>query len=571
MILNDRSLDPSTCSACLLTLSSDEVGTVNKSFLIALDDFNVPRFTDNQIFDVMAKATEDGIESARAPLSKRTTVIPLLVVLVPGIQPLCLFAEHCDGDDGTYSGLEDALIRQSSQKLFVNSLLGESYALRGTSAYPTLYTLRYRTNHASFSEGAQNLLGLIESQVRTLTYADKVNLVTHSKGGLVARYFVSVFPEALSRVNQLIMCAPPNLGSLWARLDNIPIFTGDYHNLYPLWKWRRQTIDDPYFSPEGNPELASLNNAQLPSGIGYIIFYSSSVRTETTFTEESNHVDYSDGDGVVPSFSALGKQYDPNDPFTRGQLILAFRRNKPYPVEIDGPHHGYLDTPELQTSIFNELLSVAQTTSGENLTVQLGAASLTFSTVITAGTTTVTPIDPSAVLPSGYSSLGKAVDITTTATYSGPITACLKVFSVTDESVFSRLRLLHRENGVLVDRTTSQDFNTKSVCATVNSLSPFVLAVLNSTPVISSINKSSSNAGDQQFTLTVNGTGFLNSATVQWNGSDRATTFVNETQLKAEIPASDIAGAGVSNITVVNPDPGGRHLKFAAVHRHVKY
>ena len=49
--------------------------------------------------------------------------------------------------------------------------------------------------------------------------------------------------------------------------------------------------------------------------------------------------------------------------------------------------------------------------------------------------------------------------------------------SVNDPVAFSKLRLLHGENGVLVDRTSRQDFNARLICARVNSLSPFVLAM----------------------------------------------------------------------------------------------
>ena len=52
--------------------------------------------------------------------------------------------------------------------------------------------------------------------------------------------------------------------------------------------------------------------------------------------------------------------------------------------------------------------------------------------------------------------------------------------SVTDQTTFANLKVLHGENGVLVDRTSSHDFSTKMVCATVPSLSPFVIARLTS-------------------------------------------------------------------------------------------
>ena len=63
--------------------------------------------------------------------------------------------------------------------------------------------------------------------------------------------------------------------------------------------------------------------------------------------------------------------------------------------------------------------------------------------------------------------------------------------------------------------------------------------------------------GGPGFTLTVNGTGFVSGSAVNWNGSTRATIFVNSSQLTASILAPDIATASTASITVANPSPGG--------------
>ncbi len=63
--------------------------------------------------------------------------------------------------------------------------------------------------------------------------------------------------------------------------------------------------------------------------------------------------------------------------------------------------------------------------------------------------------------------------------------------------------------------------------------------------------------GGPQFTLTVNGTGFVSESVVNWNGSALATQFVSGSQLTAIVPASDIATASTGWVTVVNPAPGG--------------
>lgn len=71
------------------------------------------------------------------------------------------------------------------------------------------------------------------------------------------------------------------------------------------------------------------------------------------------------------------------------------------------------------------------------------------------------------------------------------------------------------------------------------------------------MNPSSATVGSAAFTLTVTGSSFISSSTVQWNGSARATTYVSSTSLQAAIPSADIATAGTANVTVSTPAPGG--------------
>jgi hypothetical protein len=63
--------------------------------------------------------------------------------------------------------------------------------------------------------------------------------------------------------------------------------------------------------------------------------------------------------------------------------------------------------------------------------------------------------------------------------------------------------------------------------------------------------------GGPQFTLRVNGSGFLSTSTVDFNGTALATTFVSSSELTAVVPATEIASAATASITVVSPSPGG--------------
>ncbi len=62
--------------------------------------------------------------------------------------------------------------------------------------------------------------------------------------------------------------------------------------------------------------------------------------------------------------------------------------------------------------------------------------------------------------------------------------------------------------------------------------------------------------GGPQFTLTVNGTGFVSNSVVNWNGNALPTQFVRGSQLTATVPAANIATASTASVTVVNQGPG---------------
>jgi subtilisin family serine protease len=81
--------------------------------------------------------------------------------------------------------------------------------------------------------------------------------------------------------------------------------------------------------------------------------------------------------------------------------------------------------------------------------------------------------------------------------------------------------------------------------------------IANPVPGVLSLSPSSLTAGAPAFTLTVTGSGFVSASLVRWNGAARTTTFVNGTQLQASIPASDVAAAGMAQVSVWTPAPGG--------------
>jgi hypothetical protein len=118
------------------------------------------------------------------------------------------------------------------------------------------------------------------------------------------------------------------------------------------------------------------------------------------------------------------------------------------------------------------------TPAGANVQVQQGGTAIAFSGVTSAGQTTVTTIPAAAAgsVPGGFLLGNAAVEIASTAITSPPITVCLTAPQNITQGAFDALSLMHNEGGTLVDRTTSRNFATRTVCGSVNSLSPFALA-----------------------------------------------------------------------------------------------
>ena len=149
--------------------------------------------------------------------------------------------------------------------------------------------------------------------------------------------------------------------------------------------------------------------------------------------------------------------------------------------EIDDHAVFFLLTPNTST-----------TSMGSNVLVQSGGATLTFSSVTSSGTTTVTPDQTSAANYSLSNNLG-AYDISTTAIYntsgyaSDPIRYGIKVTfyvsSIDDPNVFNGLTITHVENGQPIpyngtidpQKITYHDFTSRKVWVYVPSLSPFVI------------------------------------------------------------------------------------------------
>jgi subtilase family serine protease len=88
----------------------------------------------------------------------------------------------------------------------------------------------------------------------------------------------------------------------------------------------------------------------------------------------------------------------------------------------------------------------------------------------------------------------------------------------------------------------------------VSNAVPFTInSPVSPTPVVYSLAPASAVAGSPEMELQVYGSNFLPESVIRWNGTPKFTVFLSSRQLRASIPASDLTGAGLAGVTVMNP------------------
>lgn len=115
------------------------------------------------------------------------------------------------------------------------------------------------------------------------------------------------------------------------------------------------------------------------------------------------------------------------------------------------------------------------TAAGNSVTINASNVSLTFPVVTSAGRSVIANIAPSLAdsLPDSTFNWG-TYDVTTTASFSPPAKFCTALTNLAGAAL-SHYSLFHREGSAFVDRTSSRDLATKTICANVQSLGRFVL------------------------------------------------------------------------------------------------
>jgi len=115
------------------------------------------------------------------------------------------------GINGQRRELFDLLFDATKDNPFFTGYSGESDA-----AYRTLWFGQYDDLSGSIPMVEQSIDNVVTEDALKATYANRVNFITHSTGGLVARYYTILHQE---RVRKIIMVASPNQGVSLAYLN----------------------------------------------------------------------------------------------------------------------------------------------------------------------------------------------------------------------------------------------------------------------------------------------------------------------------------------------------------------
>jgi len=199
------------------------------------------------------------------------------------------------------------------------------------------------------------------------TYADCVDLICHSKGGLAARTYLALYDPNAFVVRHLIVAGTPQAGS--AEIYQSPLTTKVIRELAPIDPWyrklKRHTTIAPFEIPPKwlNETLANLDFLPMPNRLNYYLLYGTSNLTPvsvTTNADQTETLRRIDGDGIVTAWSASGYHTLIADDGTavRGPRIRSFGDTPPRAeIAINHKHSGLLNSDQAIQAICSILLS----------------------------------------------------------------------------------------------------------------------------------------------------------------------------------------------------------------------
>ncbi len=289
-----------------LTLPSGDVITKNgdMSGSIGLGDwiyiyptidfaaYGVPKFDKNVVLHVSLKISDkNGTAAVNSSLELLTPII-----LISGIRPFDLGR----GGSNAFTYLQE-MLKHHSYSQSRASYTSAYRSLAENSAYPTLHYLVYKTNGDNFRSQAAPLLSSLVDYALSKSWSSRVDLVGHSKGGLVARAYCQTTSNP-QKVRYLITANTPHLGTAVA-VHGLGLF---YPDLRPGYPYIAKKTGYEYVS--ANADIDAINSVPIPSSIKAKFLYTNGTSTLGTFKDILNHYGQNlseewAGDGWVPEWS----------------------------------------------------------------------------------------------------------------------------------------------------------------------------------------------------------------------------------------------------------------------------
>jgi endonuclease G len=128
--------------------------------------------------------------------------------------------------------------------------------------------------------------------------------------------------------------------------------------------------------------------------------------------------------------------------------------------------------------------------------------------------------------------------------------------STNDTTLHTATFIVHKTGFIRFELRRIDDASTYRICFDDFTVTSYGASNSNPTPIATSISPTSDTLNGLPFTLTVNGSNFLASSIVNWNGNNLATTFVSSVQLLAVVPTSYLTTVGTANVTVFTSNGG---------------
>ena len=407
----------------------------------------------------------------------------------------------------------------------------------GRGPYDTVLGINYNWSD-DIGVSAQIVANILNSFFAPpCSYTGSIDIEAHSQGTLVTLTSAGTLsPSARAKLAHVVLVAGPIDGTPLASDANL--FLTNYFNLLQA---DSATIVEPSLAdnplqtilPELMPNSKSVQAAQADAAqnlklteiiavggdAGFLSWWGTWLQNLLIFSGKPN-------DGVVLVSSSL-----PTDSTLPNLVRLVGNDpssgNYPYPYN----HTSLVDNPKVMPDILNALDGAGET---GQVSLNITPASVTLSPgqVITLTANVANMLNPQLQWSvSGGSAPGTLNSVTgTSVQYTAPI-------------------------------SPGGPFKISATIAAValsNSVSISVEPTSNPVPAISSpLVPASLPVGSAVQTLIINGTGFLTSSTVLFNGNSHTPVFKSATQLTIQLTSADLATPGSFPVVVTNPAPGG--------------